>query len=319
MRSCHKAGKHRLPAPRRHGAARCAQPSPRAGRRFTGADGRAMVCPMSGSFAVRPGNIGARIKRVEDPRLLTGQGTFTDDRVVGRALHAAFRRSERAHAVIARLDTSAAAASPGVIGVYAAADLAGLVEPVQAISRMPDYHPTALYPLARGKVRYVGEPVAAVLAESRAAAEDALERIEIAYEPLVPVVDPEMAMRAGAPLLHPEAGTNVLLTRQFVRGDATAAMAAAALRVGGRFRFHRKTPVAMENRACVAEYDRGRHALTLSLSTQIPGIVRDLLADLLQMPGHAVRVVAPDVGGGFGGKASLYPEEVFVAVIARHL
>ena len=96
-------------------------------------------------------------------------------------------------------------------------------------------------------------------------------------------------------------------------------MARAAVRVGGRFRFRRKTPVAIENRACLAEYDRGRRSLTLTVSTQIPGIVRDLLADLLDMPGHGIRVVAPDVGGGFGGKASLYPEEILVAVLARHL
>jgi carbon-monoxide dehydrogenase large subunit len=278
-----------------------------------------MVCAMIGSIAARPGNIGARVRRVEDRRLLTGQGMFTDDRVVPGALCAAFRRSDQAHAVIVRVDTAAAAAMPGVAGVYAAADLADLIAPVHATSRMPDYHSTALYPLARGRVRYVGEPVAVVLAESRAAAEDALEAIEIDYEPLAPVIDPETAMRADAPLLHPEAGTNILLTRQFARGDAADALAAAALRVRGRFRFHRKTPVAMENRACVAEYDRGRRSLTLTASTQIPGIVRDLLADMLDMPGHAIRVVAPDVGGGFGGKASLYPEEIVVALLARQL
>ena len=128
----------------------------------------------------------------------------------------------------------------------------------------------------------------------------------------------ETAAGDGAPLLHEAARTNVLARREFARGDLAAAMA-AALRVGGRFRFRRKAPVALENRACLAEYDRGRRTLTLTLSTQIPGIVRDLLADLLDMPGHGVRVVAPDVGGGLGGKASLYPEEILVAVLARRL
>src|SRR5262249_32755802 len=125
--------------------------------------------------------------------------------------------------------------------------------------------------------------------------------------------------RDGAPVLHDEAGTNVLLARDFARGDAAAEMAGSAFRVGGRFRFHRKAPLAIENRACVAEYDRGRRALTVTLSTQVRGLVRGLLADLLDMPGHSIRIVASDVGGGFGGKASLYPEELLVCVLARKL
>ena len=133
------------------------------------------------------------------------------------------------------------------------------------------------------------------------------------------MTDPETALGKNAPLLHDEAGTNVLAMREFSQGDAEAEIATAAIRVGGRFRFHRKTPVAIENRACLAEYDKGRRSLTLTLSTQIPGVIRDLLADLLGMPGHSVRVVAPDVGGGFGGKASVYHEEIVISVLARHL
>jgi carbon-monoxide dehydrogenase large subunit len=274
---------------------------------------------MSNAFALRPRNIGARVQRTEDPRLLTGQGRFTDDCIVPGALHVAFRRSDYAHAVISSIAAATAAEMPGVFAVYTAPDLEGLVEPLRATSRMKDYHATALYPLARGKVRYVGEPVVAVLAESRYLAEDALDLIEIDYDPLDAVVDPETAVGGDAPLLHEEAGTNVLVAREFARGDADAAMAAAAVRVGGRFRFRRKTPAAIENRACLAEYDRGRGSLTLTLSSQIPGIIRDLLVDLLNMPGHSVRVIAPEVGGGFGGKASIYPEEILVAVLARHL
>jgi aerobic carbon-monoxide dehydrogenase large subunit len=268
---------------------------------------------------LRPRNIGARVRRVEDRRLLTGQGAFTADRAVAGALHVAFRRSDHPHALISSTGTAAAAAMPGVFAVYTAQDLQDLVEPVQATSRLKDYHATTFYPLAREKVCYVGEPVAAVLAENRYVAEDARDRIEIAYEPLEPVIDAETALVTDAPLLHEEAGINVLALREFARGDVEAEIAASAIRVGGRFRFHRKTPVAIENRCCVAEYDRGRRSLTLTLSTQIPGIIRDLLADLLRMPGHSVRVVAPDVGGGFGGKASVYHEELVVAVLARHL
>ena len=109
----------------------------------------------------------------------------------------------------------------------------------------------------------------------------------------------------------PDCAVKIALTDQFL-----ASAAAAPVRVGGRFRFHRKTPVAIENRACLAEYDRGRRSLTLTVSTQIPGIIRDLLVDLLRVPGHSVRVVAPDVGGGFGGKASIYQEEIVVSVLA---
>ena len=270
-------------------------------------------------LGLRPKNIGARVKRVEDRRLLTGQGAFTDDRIVPGTLHVAFRRSDHAHALISGINTTAAAAMPGVFGVYTAREFDDLVQPVRAASRMKNYHPTDLYPLAREKVRYVGEPVVAVLAETRYLAEDALDQIEIAYEPLEALVDPELAVSEDAPLLHEEAGTNVLAMREFARGDMAATMATAPVRVGGRFRFHRKAPTALETRACLAEYDHGRRLLTLTVSTQIPGILRDLLADLLNTSGHSVRVVAPDVGGGFGGKASLYQEEIVVSVLARHL
>jgi carbon-monoxide dehydrogenase large subunit len=268
---------------------------------------------------IRPRNIGARVRRVEDPRLLTGAGQFTADRIVPGALHIAFRRGDEAHARIGRIEAAAAAAMPGVAAIFTAAELEGLVGPVRATSRMADYHATDIYPLAHGRVRYVGEPVVAVLAESRDLAEDAAERVEIAYEPLPPLVDPEAAAAPGAPLLHDEAGTNVLAAREFARGDVAAAMAEAAVRVSARFRFHRKAPAAMEPRAYLAEWDRGRRAITLTGSTQVPGIIRDLLADLLDIPGHRIRVVAGQVGGGFGGKASLYPEEILCAVLARHL
>lgn len=270
-------------------------------------------------MTLRPKHVGARVRRREDPRLLTGQGSFTADRAVSNALHIAFRRSDRAHARIVGIEFAMAAALPGVLAVYTAADLDGLIKPMQATSRMRNYHPTTLYPLARDKVRYVGEPVIAVLAENRYVAEDALDLIEIAYDPLPAAVEPQAAAQRRAVVLHEDVGSNILFSREFARGDAAAEMISAGMRVGGRFRFHRKAPLAIENRACLAEYDRGRRMLTLTLSTQIPGIVRDLLADLLEIPGHSIRVVAPDVGGGFGGKASLYPEEVLVSVLARRL
>ena len=267
----------------------------------------------------RPKIVGARIKRTEDPRLLTGLGAYTDDRQVTRVLHVAFRRSDQAHARIRSIDCSAARAAPGVVAVFTAEDLSAAVRPLVATSRMPNYYPTPILPLAQHKVRYVGEPVVGVIAESRYLAEDALELIAIDYEPLAAVSDPEAAARSGAPLLHEEAGTNVLVSREFKRGDVDAAVQTAPVRVKGRFRMHRKTALAIEPRACLAEYEAGREALTLHSATQVPGIVRDALATALDMPGHRIRVVAPDVGGGFGGKGSLYPEEIFVCAAARQL
>src|SRR5208282_1532164 len=169
------------------------------------------------------------------------------------------------------------------------------------------------------KVRYVGEPVVGIVAESRYHAEDALELVTVDYEPLPVVIDPEQAIRPGAPLLHEEAGTNVLVSREFKRGDVDAALAAAPMRVKGSFRMHRKTAVAIEPRACLAEWESRNDALTLHSATQVPGIVRDALAIAFGIPGHRIRVVASDVGGGFGGKGSLYPEEIFVCAAARRL
>jgi carbon-monoxide dehydrogenase large subunit len=269
--------------------------------------------------ALTPRLVGARVKRLEDPRLLAGRGSYVDDRQVPGMVHVAFRRSELAHARIVRVDVAQARALPGVIGVYTMETLEGLARPAIATSKMRDYRPTAMYPLARGKVRYVGEPIVAVVAESRYVAEDALEQVEVELDGLPEIVDPERAAEAGAPLLHEEAGSNVLLQREFRREDADAALAAAAVRVSGRFRLRRKTPMAIENRCYLAEYDAGRDALTLYSSTQVPGVVRDCLVELLGLPGNRMRVVAPEVGGGFGGKASLYAEEIAVCLLARQL
>jgi len=272
---------------------------------------------MTDVSVARPKIIGARIKRTEDPRLLTGLGNYTDDRQVARVLHVAFRRSEHAHARIVSIVCTAARAAPGVVAVLTADDLA--VKPLLATSRMKGYYATPILPLARHKVRHVGEAIVGVIAESRYLAEDAAELIEIAFEPLELPADAIAARAAGAPLLHEEAGTNVLVAREFKRGDVDAAFAQAPVTVGGRFRMRRHTALAIEPRCCVAEYEPGRDALTLHSATQIPGIIRDALADALDLPGHRLRVVALDVGGGFGGKGSLYPEEIFACAAARAL
>ncbi|RQR42780.1 xanthine dehydrogenase family protein molybdopterin-binding subunit [Burkholderia sp. Bp8992] len=267
----------------------------------------------------RGGFVGQPVRRFEDARLLTGLGRYVDDRPAGNALHLAIVRSDQAHARIRAVRADAARGMEGVFGIYAWADLAGLVKPAVAVSRMADYQPTPIHALADGVVHFVGEPVIAVLADSRYLAEDARDAIEIEYEPLPVETDAEAAAQPSAPLLHEGLTSNVLVERRFVRGEIDEAFANAPVTVGGRFRFHRKMPTAMEPRTYIAEVDPGRDALTLYTSSQIPGIVRDAMADLLDMPGNRLTVIAPDVGGGFGGKTSVYQEEVLVCVLARKI
>lgn len=267
----------------------------------------------------RPKLVGARVRRREDRRLLTGQGSFVDDHRPPGLLHAAFLRSPHAHARIARLDPAAARALPGVAAVVTGEELARWARAARALSKMSAYRATAFPPLAVGKVRYTGEAVAVVAADSRYLAEDALDRIVVEYDPLPAAADVEAALGPRAGLLHEEAGSNVLLAREFSRGDAGAAIATAEVVVRERFRFHRHSAVSIEPRGCLAECPAGTEVLTLRSATQCPGLVRDVLADLLDLPEHRIRVVATDVGGGFGAKASLYPEELTVCALARQL
>jgi carbon-monoxide dehydrogenase large subunit len=271
------------------------------------------------SDVLRPRNVGAPIKRKEDPRLLTGNGEYAADRKPDRALHLAFLRSGQSHARIERIDTAAALAAPGVVTVLTAEDIAGDFQPVIPFSRMANYYATPIMPLASRKVRYVGEPVVAVVATSRYLAEDALELIEVDYKSLGAVSRAELAVANDAPILHEEAGTNVLIAREFKNGDVAADLNAAAVRVGGRFEMTRKAPLAMEPRSYTAEYEKRRDAITLYTSSNIPGIVRDAISESLGLPGHRLRVVAPDVGGSFGSKGSLYPEELLICIAVRKL
>lgn len=271
------------------------------------------------SDVLRPKNVGAPIRRTEDPRLLTGNGEYTADRKPDRPLHLAFLRSGQPHARILRIDVAAALEAPGVVAVFTADDIAGDFKPVIPFSRMPNYYATPIVALASGKVRYVGEAVAAVVATSRYLAEDAIELIDAEYEPLGAIARAEQALADDAPLLHEEAGTNVLIAREFKKGDVVADLEAAAVRVGGRFEMTRKTPLAMEPRSYAAEYEKRRDAITLYTSSNVPGIVRDAICESLDLPGHRLRVVAPDVGGSFGSKGSLYPEELLICIAARKL
>lgn len=268
---------------------------------------------------IRPKLVGARVKRVEDPRLLAGRGSYVDDLKIAGTLHVAILRSFHARAKITRLDVRPALDVAGVVDVVTGADLAPFVRPFSAPSKTKGYKPTPLSVLVTDEVRYVGEPIAAVVAESRALAEDGLEAIDIDFEPLPAACDVEEAAKDGAPLLHEALGTNVLVAREFAKEDVDLALGRAAVRVRERFRMRRRTPLAMENRVYLAEPGRGGETLTLHSSTQVPGIVRDAVCDLLGLPGHSLRVVAPEVGGGFGAKTSVYPEELLVCLLARRL
>ncbi len=263
--------------------------------------------------------IGSRVKRKEDPRLLTGNGRYVDDiKIVGQ-LHIAFYRSDHSHARICNIDTQAAKCSPGVIDVFTEKDICEYYSPVIAQSRMKNYQATVMSILAKDKVRYVGEPIVAVVAESRYAAEDAAALIAVDYEALPFITDPKVAAQLNAPKLHEELDSNILVERSFRRGDVEQAFWKPQVHIKEQFRFNRKTSVAMENRTYLANYDCTLNHLTLYSSTQVPGIIKDALSDLLNIPGNELRVIAPDVGGGFGGKTSLYPEEILVVLLARKL
>jgi carbon-monoxide dehydrogenase large subunit len=275
--------------------------------------------PAHPSDVMRPKNVGAPIKRTEDPRLLTGNGEYTADRKSDRPLHLAFLRSGQPHAKIVRVDAAAAQSAPGVVAVFTAEDIADDFKPVIPFSRMPNYYATPILPLASKKVRYVGEAVAAVVATSRYLAEDALELIDVEYEPLGAISRAESGLADDAPLLHEEAGTNVLIAREFKKGDVAGDLQAAAVKVGGRFEMTRKAPLAMEPRSYAVEFEKRHDAITLYTSSNVPGIVRDAISESLDLPGNRLRVVAPDVGGSFGSKGSLYPEELLICIAARKL
>ena len=271
------------------------------------------------SVEMRPGLVGKRVKRTEDPRLLSGHGQYVDDVKLPNMAHVAILRSDQPHALIRDVRVGGAVDVPGLIGIFDATDLEGEVRPAIPSSRMQNYYATPYWPLARGKVRYVGEPVLAVVAESRYAAEDALSLIEVDYAPLPFAIRQLDAVKHDAPLIHEEAGTNVIITREFGRGDVDAVFETAPVTVSSRFRMTRKTATAMESRCYLADYDKRRLAVTLWTSSNIPGIVRDALAESLSLPGSRMRVIAPDVGGSFGGKGSLYHEEMLVCLLARKL
>src|SRR5581483_10224345 len=249
---------------------------------------------------------------------LTGQGRYLEDVVLPGTLEMAVIRSPHPHARIVRIDASAALAAPGVRAVLTAADAPPMprfpVIPVTPDARVPPFE------LLAGEVaRAVGVPVAAVVAGGRGAALDAAALVDVTYEPLPAVVDAEAALAAAAPLVYPEFGSNVCYRLPCGSGDVEAAFARAHRTVALRVAIARVAPVPLEPRGVLAQYDAGREELTVWATTQTPHRLREWLAVGLGLPDHRVRVIAPDMGGGFGGRSAIYPEYLVAAQAARLL
>ncbi|MGQ0570745.1 MAG: molybdopterin cofactor-binding domain-containing protein, partial [Armatimonadota bacterium] len=265
---------------------------------------------------------GERVHRREDPRLLTGRGTYVDDIQPSNLLYAAVLRSPHARARITRLDVSKAVAASGVALVLTHDDLPpGLREPLPKLIPHPTLiHHKTQYALAPGQVRHVGEAIAFVVASSRYLAEDGLDAIEVEYKPLPAVADLEAAITPGSPLVHEDIDTNVAAEYTQHVGDADAAFARAPHVFRERLRMDRGTASPIETRGVVAIWDGKTRNLVVYDSTQAPIPIRNGLARLLGLPQGSVRVIAPDVGGGFGPKIMMfYPEEVLVPHAAMRL
>src|SRR5690349_5666096 len=268
---------------------------------------------------------GERIKRNEDPRLLTGQGLYVDDVDLPNMLHAAFVRSPYAHAKINKINVSQALQREGVVAIYTANDLGDYWKPGPLLVSPPPvkdivFNEKTQVPLARDKVKFAGEPIVMVLAESRYIAEDALSDIQIDYEPLEAVVDVEKALGAESPFIHDEIGSNVAAHVVQRKGDYESAKQGAALVLKRRFRYEHGCAAAIENRGIVAEWDRRAGRLTVWDTTQAPVVIRNGLAGMLGLSERNVRVIAPFIGGGFGPKIMMfYQEEVLVPWVAMKL
>ena len=263
--------------------------------------------------------LGSPIKRREDPRLITGQATYVDDIKIPGMLHMSVLRSPYGHARINSINTEAARNHPGVVAVYTAQDLKGVVGNI-AIAVPLGHIANGMGtrgPLAEGKVRFYGDPVAVVIADDRYTARDARDLIEVDYEPLPAAIDLEKAMQPDAPILYEDFDTNVALGIHPPTDDIDKVFA-DTLADGGvvvktRLVNQRLAPAPMETRGVVAEYRKSDKSLTIWSSSQIPHLLRNILAATVGLPQHQVRVIVPEVGGGFGCKLNIYPEELVAA------
>jgi carbon-monoxide dehydrogenase large subunit len=265
------------------------------------------------------GYVSRSIKRTEDPPLLMGRAHFIGDLRLPGLLAVKFLRSPHARARIVAIDTRAALAIPGVEAVVTGPELLGSTRPIRAVMSGAGYKASGWPALAHDTVRFAGEAVAAVVASDQYRAEDALDAIDVAYEPLPAAVDAEAAMRPGAPLVHAELGDNIVFHTHFENGDVAAALGAADIRLSETFRHARCSSSPMEPRGVMATLDPVDGMLTVWASTQSPHLMRSGLAEALGLAESRIRILCPSVGGGFGPKMHLYPEDVVVAALARRL
>lgn len=268
---------------------------------------------------------GAPVKRNEDHRLLTGQALFVDDVELPGMLHVAFLRSQVAHARIRNVDVSKALRRAGIVAVYTADDLGAYWQPGPLLVPPPPisgivFNQRTQVPLAKHKIRHVGEPIAIVVAESRYLAEDALDDIDVDLEVLPAVVDIELALTASSPCVHDDLGSNVSAHVRQSKGDYRSAVAKAHTIISRRFRYEHGISSPIETRGVVAQWDARGNQMTIWDTTQAPVFIRNGLAAMLGLNERQVRVIAPFVGGGFGPKIMMfYPEEVALPWISMQL
>jgi carbon-monoxide dehydrogenase large subunit len=260
--------------------------------------------------------VGKSVKPRKDLALLKGAGKFVDDMKMPNMVYAAFVRSPYGHARIKRIDAGRALEFPGVVCVLTGNEVAR-----QLVSWMvkPGLRTPERLSLAKSKVRYVGEPVAAIAGISRAVAEDAAELVEVEYEPLPVVVDAERSLESGAQLLYEEWGDNVIFHDELRSEGTEAVFRGADLIVKERLVSHRYSPTPIETRAMLASYDKDKDNLQVWASTQFPHVLRTFLAQVLEYPEHRIRVIAPNVGGGFGIKSAVFQDEVTVVILSMKL
>src|SRR2546430_2591407 len=262
--------------------------------------------------------VGKRIKRTEDPRLIKGLAHYVDDIGLPGTLHVAFVRSMYAHARISGIDTTEALKLPGVVAVYTGKDIATKVGPVPCAAALPDLKVPDYRVLATDKVLFVGHPIAAVVATDKYLARDAVDLISVDYEELPAAVDVEAAAQGGA-VIHEKFGDNIAYKLTSGEGDIEAALKSADHIVTQRMVHQRLAPMAMEGRGVLARYFPGEEELTLWSSTQIPHLMRTQVALMIGLPENKLRVITPEVGGGFGSKLNVYAEEALLGWISMQL
>jgi aerobic carbon-monoxide dehydrogenase large subunit len=266
--------------------------------------------------------VGRGVKRLEDPKLISGSDPYVNDVRLQGALQLAFVRSPHAHAILKRVDTSAARKIPGVVAVLTGADInaeVGVIHTPIPPEMFASMNKQGYSMLAEGRVRHVGEPVAVVAAETAAAAVDGAEAVVVDYEPLPVVVNPEAALAKGAPLLYPETGSNLGVYFKGEKGDVDAAFKSAPVVIDLKMVNQRVIPLCMEPRACSAVWDDKAQKMTMWGDTQIPHGMRNQVAERLKLKPEQIHLMTGRVGGGFGAKVPVYQEDTIVPMLARRL